>query len=407
MITQIRKDRGRRSETFNRRDEVVEPRLTSTSILRPGINPDMINLPSNCIDESAVRSSFVSLGTTVHDVMACINANSQRIALVVDEENRLISTLTDGDIRRAILDGVTTDSRVEEVQAHKSASGAAKPVTAPIDSDPQRLFEIMSERSIRQIPLTDRDGRVVGLVSLEDLIPQDIQSVRAVIMAGGFGKRLMPLTANTPKPMLPVGDRPLMEHTIEQLNYAGIRDVKISTHYMAEQIVQHFQDGSDFGVNVSYVNEDTPMGTAGALSLMEATDVPMLVMNGDILSGVDYRSIVSFHSEHNANMTICVRKYEMEVPYGVVECTGANVERIAEKPRLTFFVNAGIYLLGPEVHALIPKGERSDMPDLVQSAIAKGYKVVSFPIVEHWLDIGQHADYQAAQEVVKQKGSDS
>ena len=365
----------------------------------------VIAIPEQCFDYEIISKAFVYPQTTVRDAMVTIDSNAQRIALVIDRDSRLISTLTDGDIRRAILDGVTLDSLVEEVCSHKTSTLGSASITSSRSNAPQLLYDLMVENCIRQVPLVDEDSRVVGLVTLEDLRPQDYLPVKAVIMAGGFGKRLMPLTANTPKPMLPVGDKPLMEHTIQKLNSAGIRNVMISTHYMSEQIEDHFQDGSDFGVNVTYVKEDAPLGTAGALSLVEESDEPTLVMNGDILSGVDYRSIVSFHSEQSAHLTVCVRKYEFEVPYGVVQCSGADVNQIDEKPVYSFFVNAGIYLLSPEAHALIPRGQRSDMPDLVKTAISKGLKVISFPIVEHWLDIGQHADYEKAQQVVWAEGN--
>ena len=366
----------------------------------------MLELEINMdISISDVLDTFVGAHTSVRAAMASINSSRQHIALVVDDQTRLIETLTDGDIRRAILGGVNVDSYVSEICDHKRSIGGEIPVTAPVETERSILFKLMKHHSVRQIPLVNASGQVVGLVTIDEVIPDANLGMNAVIMAGGFGKRLYPLTKDTPKPMLPVGDKPLMEHTIQQLSDAGIQNVKISTHYMAEKIVDHFQDGSAFGVNVSYINEDTPMGTAGALSMVEPSNDPLLVLNGDILSNIDYRALLDYHREHQADLTICVRKYEMVVPYGVVECESSDVQRIVEKPSLTFFVNAGIYLLQPEVHRMIPAGERSDMPDLVEHCIKNNRRVVSFPIVEHWLDIGQHADYQLAQEVIKSGSS--
>ncbi|MEP6754338.1 MAG: sugar phosphate nucleotidyltransferase, partial [Chthonomonadales bacterium] len=204
------------------------------------------------ISISDVLDTFVGTHTTVREVMSCINSSRQHIALVVDDSTRLIETLTDGDIRRAILDGVAVDATVSEICKHKRSAEGTVPITASVDAERTSLFALMKTHSVRQVPLVNETGQVVGLVTLEEVLPDQNLAMNAVIMAGGFGKRLLPLTKDIPKPMLPVGNKPLMEHTIQQLSNAGIQNVKISTHYMAEKIVDHFQDGSAFGVNVSY-----------------------------------------------------------------------------------------------------------------------------------------------------------
>ncbi|MCG9894057.1 MAG: NTP transferase domain-containing protein, partial [Fimbriimonadaceae bacterium] len=211
----------------------------------------------------------------------------------------------------------------------------------------------------------------------------------------------MPLTEETPKPMLPVGGKPMLEHIVENLSSSGIRNVAITTHYRAEKIVDHFQDGGRFGVDVSYVHESQPLGTAGALGLMDKPHAPLLVMNGDILTNLNFRALLEFHRTHHAEMTVCVRQYEVSVPYGVVEGTDELVERIVEKPTLRFFVNAGVYVLEPQVHAMIPPGVKFDMPQLVEMLTSEGRRVANFPILEYWLDIGQHGDYAEAQVVAK------
>jgi NDP-sugar pyrophosphorylase family protein len=215
-------------------------------------------------------------------------------------------------------------------------------------------------------------------------------------MAGGKGSRLHPLTAEMPKPMLQVGDRPLLEIIIERLRDAGIRNVKVTTHHHRQKITDHFGDGRGFGVELSYVEEDQPLGTAGGLGLMEPPTETTLVMNGDILTDVDVRAMLRYHREHEADLTVGVRQYELKVPYGVVECDGPVVKGLSEKPVLGLFVNAGIYLLEPAVFRLIPIGERFDMTDLMQRVLADGRPMVSFPIREDWLDIGQLADYEQA-----------
>lgn len=342
----------------------------------------------------------VSLDSSIHQAVTQIDRNQTGIVLITDEDGKLLGTVTDGDVRRAILAGRSLDTPVSELLWHKD-SFYSEPVTAPVGTERAILLQLMQERVVRQVPLLDIHGRVAGLVTLDELLPDQVPSLQAVIMAGGFGTRLHPLTEDMPKPMLPIGERPLMELIIEQLHHAGIRRVNIATHYLSEKIVDHFGTGQVFGVDLSYVNEDRPLGTAGALGLMEAPNDPLLVINGDILTRVDFRAMLSFHREHRADLTIAVRQYDVQVPYGVIECDGERVRQVSEKPLLKFLVNAGIYLLEPSVHTYIPKGLHFNMTDLIQCLIAEGRPVVSFPIVEYWLDVGQHADYEQAQEYIK------
>jgi NDP-sugar pyrophosphorylase family protein len=201
--------------------------------------------------------------------------------------------------------------------------------------------------------------------------------------------------------MLLVGDRPLLELIIEQLSGSGIHKVNITTHYKPEKITEHFGDGSGFGVELNYVNEEQPLGTAGALGLMEESDEPLLVINGDILTRIDFRALFAYHHEHRADLTVAVRQYDLKVPYGVVECDGPMVSGLREKPVINFFVNAGVYLLQPSVRRLIGNGERLDMTDLIQRLLEAGRPVASFPVLEYWLDIGQLPDYEQAQEDVR------
>ena len=222
-----------------------------------------------------------------------------------------------------------------------------------------------------------------------------------VIMAGGAGTRLLPLTEHIPKPMLPVGGKPLIEIIIEQLRDAGVRQINISTHHGHEKITEHFGDGQHLGIELSYVAEDQPLGTAGALGLLKCPEHTMLVINGDILTGVDFRAMLAFHREHSADLTIAVRQYGIQVPYGVIECDGSVVRQLTEKPAVNFLVNAGIYLLEPMVHQYIPSKQRFDMTDLIQRLLDVQRKIVSFPIHEYWVDIGQPSDYQLAQEHAK------
>jgi dTDP-glucose pyrophosphorylase len=329
--------------------------------------------------------------------MECIDRNRQGIALVVDGDGRLTGTVTDGDIRRAMLADVPLDGRVA-VLLERQASverGRPVPLTAPIGSPVAELIVLMHRYEVRQIPLVDADGHPEDLVLLHELVDVEGPPLRAVVMAGGLGTRLGELTADTPKPMLPVGDRPLLERIIEQLREAGIRHVNLTTHYRADVIADHFGDGSDHGVEIEYVSEQEPLGTAGALGLVEG-DEPILVMNGDILTRVDFRAMQHFHEEHDADMTIAVRPYRAHVPYGLVELDGSRISGIAEKPLVRGFVNAGIYLIDPGVCAFVERDERLDMPQLIERLLANGRSVVGFPLREYWLDIGRPADYERA-----------
>lgn len=318
------------------------------------------------------------------------------IALVVDDKNRLIGTITDGDIRRAMLAALDLATPVSALLVRKAGTQYSKPVTANLRTGHEELLSLMLQNALRQIPLLDEEGCVVGLVLRDDLAPPEELQLQAVIMAGGLGTRLRPLTENLPKPMLPVDGKPLMERVIEQLRQAGIRRMNITTHFKPEKIIDHFGDGRAFGVELNYVDEKQPLGTGGALGLMPPPHEPVLVINGDILTQVDFRAMLNFHQENNADMTVAVRRYEMQVPYGVIECEGVQVRSLQEKPQVGFLVNAGIYLLEPSVYQYIPQNTSFNMTDLIQWLLDAKRSVVSFPIHEYWLDIGQHVDYNQA-----------
>ncbi len=332
----------------------------------------------------------------LRDVIASIDRNGNGIALVVDEHLRLIGTITDGDVRRAVLGGVDLDANLQVLLKQPGSGVPRMPTTAPAGTSEVELLKMMRESTLRHIPLVDEGGHVVDIALLSDLVLADEVPLRAVVMAGGFGTRLLPLTAEIPKPMLPVGGRPLLELIVNQLKSAGIRRIDVATHYMGEAIADHFGDGQAFGVDIQYVREDHPLGTAGALSLVQESDEPLLVINGDILTGLDFRTMLQFHREHDADMTVAVREYNFRVPYGVVELDGVFIRQLAEKPVIRHFINAGIYLLSPEVHRSLAPGKPCDMTDLIARLIGEGGRAVSFPLREYWLDIGAMEDYERA-----------
>lgn len=343
-----------------------------------------------------IESFLLPVVSSIREAIKCIDHNRRGIALLIDTNQRLVGTITDGDLRRGVLAGCELNGPVTTL-LHGKPAQYAQVTTAPHGTAPEEMASLMRKASIRHLPILDADGHIVDLAMLDDPDAEPHLPLEAVIMAGGFGKRLAPLTHTLPKPMLPVGDRPLLELTIERLRKSGIHRVNVTTHYLSEKIADHFGDGKDFGIDLNYVTEEESFGTAGALSLMDKPDQPLLVINGDILTDVDFRAMLEFHRQHKAEATIGVRQYDLQVPYGVVDCEGAEVTELREKPTLNFLVNAGIYLLEPSVHESIPRGRHFDMTDLVRHLMIKSRRVVSFPVLEYWLDIGQLKDYERAQ----------
>lgn len=341
-----------------------------------------------------IKTLFVSKDTSLKQVLQCIDSNRQGIALVVDAQRRLIDTITDGDMRRAILDQLSLDSRVEDLLPRKHTQHP--PVMAFKGVSEAELLSLMNEGGIRHIPLVDSHGRVVDIALLTEIANGRTMNLRGVVMAGGFGTRLRPLTNEIPKPMVPIAGRPLLEHIINQLRESGIRRVDFTTFYKGEVIEQHFRDGTGFGVQIGYTQETEPLGTAGSLHLLEDWSETLLVMNGDIFTKMDFQALFNFHEEHDADMTVAVRTYEIAVPFGVIETDGESITGISEKPVIRNFINAGVYLLSPRVRQLIPTGEVFHMTDLIQKLVSEKRKVICFPIHEYWIDIGNMEDYQEA-----------
>jgi len=316
--------------------------------------------------------------------------------VVIADGGRFVDVITDGDFRRAMLANIHMDSPMAHLAAQKHKLHR-EPITAPHTATESEILDILITHEIKQLPLLGPEGWLDAIAIHAATEKGTELPVRAVVMAGGFGTRLRPLTAITPKPMLNVDGKPLLERIIGQLHSAGIRRVNVTTHHQADKIVEHFGSGDAFGVELEYVNEEEPLGTAGSLSLIDGADETVLVMNGDILTNMDFGAMLDFHRAHRAALTVAVRQYDVEVPYGVVECDGAKVRKLREKPNMSFFINAGIYLVEPGARELIPERKHFDMTDLIEALISSGKEVISFPIREYWLDIGQHEDYLRAQ----------
>lgn len=338
--------------------------------------------------------SIVDPSTPIVVAMAQLDKAGTGALLLCNRNQELIGLLTDGDIRRAILQSLPMDGPCLNIASRT-------PVTVPAPITHAEALRLMNTHDINHLPVIDTAGRVQQFLLRKDLVTDADLGISAVIMAGGRGTRLRPLTDSIPKPMLPVGDRPLLELTIKQLRKCGIRDVNLTTHYLPEMITDHFGDGSEFGVDISYCLEDNPLGTAGGVQLVKNRNNTLLVMNGDILTDLPLQEFVAYHHDNGADMTVGLRKYELKVPYGVVKSDGVKITGLQEKPVLDFFINAGTYLVSPVAREFIPEGRKFDMTDLIQALIDAGRTVIGFPIREYWLDIGRLEDYQQAQEDVR------
>ncbi len=316
-----------------------------------------------------------------------------RIVLVVDECNKLLGTVTDGDIRRGLLKHLSMDICITEVMNKR-------PITAYIRNDKKSVLALMKENDLFHIPLLDADGCLDGLETLHHLIENVKYENPVFLMAGGFGKRLGSRTKDTPKPLLRVGDKPILETIVTQFIDRGFHNFYISTFYKAEMLYEYFGNGSRWGVSIEYVEEESPLGTAGALGLLPENHdgLPIIMMNGDLLTKVNFAELLKFHNEHNNIATVCVCKYGIDVPYGVVEQDGFKIKSIIEKPTHNFFINAGIYVLNSSVRENIDGSSYLDMPQLLQQQIENGENVNMFPIHEYWLDIGREEEYVRAGE---------
>ncbi|QYJ95149.1 nucleotidyltransferase family protein [Shewanella spartinae] len=340
--------------------------------------------------------------STIREALEIINNEALRIALVVDYNQHLIGVVTDGDIRRGLLENLSLTESVNRV-------ANLSPLTVRLGTAKKDIVKLMEERGILSIPLIDDEGRVVGLETLHGALHRPKYQNPVFLMAGGFGTRLRPLTDNCPKPMLKIGNKPILETVIRSFIKAGFVNFYISTHYMPELIHAHFGDGSEFGANIKYVHEESPLGTGGALGLLPKDlpkDLPLIMMNGDVLTKVDFQRLLDFHVNHDADATMCVREYDYQIPYGVINGEGNKIISMVEKPIQRFFVNAGIYVVSPRVIQSVPENHRIDMPTLLEQHMQERNNVLMFPIHEYWLDIGRMDDFNRAQADIHTLGLD-
>jgi dTDP-glucose pyrophosphorylase len=341
----------------------------------------------------SVKDILIGPDVSILEAMQKIEKGSAQIALVIGSSDRLLGTVTDGDIRRAILRGRKLEERVDTVMN-------ADPLTFVEGSSREAAAALMRDKAIHHLPVIDHERRVVGLVTLDAVLREQREETTVVLMAGGLGSRLRPLTDATPKPLLPVGGRPLLEITIDNLARQGFLRFVLSVNYRAEMFHDHFGSGEQLGVDIQYLHETERLGTAGALRLMpERPAAPILVMNGDILTNLNARRLVQFHRDQKVAATMCVREYEWKVPYGVVSMTdNGRMAGFEEKPSRREFVNAGIYVLSPEALDHLPSSGAVDMPTLIGALAAASGPAAIYPLHEYWLDIGHLDDLRRAQD---------
>lgn len=339
------------------------------------------------------EKTLISPQSSIKHALEIIDHQAMRVALVVDQERRLLGIVSDGDIRRGLLNDLSLSNEVAEVMN-------TNPTTVMEGVSKDELIHLMERKSILSLPVIDESRKVIGLETLHAALLKPKHQNPVFIMAGGFGTRLRPLTDTCPKPMLKVGDRPILETLLRSFMKAGFVNFYISTHYLPEQIRDHFGDGTNMDINITYVHEEEPLGTGGALGLLPKDlpqGMPLIMINGDVLTTVDFQRLLEFHLEHDADATMCVREYDYQIPYGVINGDGNKITSMVEKPVQRFFVNAGIYVVSPVVFRSVSRNQYIDMPTLLERHMCDRQNVLMFPIHEYWLDIGRMDDFKRAQ----------
>jgi dTDP-glucose pyrophosphorylase len=352
------------------------------------------------INEKTWKRSLMSPLGSIEEAIKILNDSSLRIVLIVDSDFKLMGTVSDGDIRRGLLKGLAINSPISEVVNQK-------PIVISENFPKEEVLKIMSENKVFQVPVIGEDLRLVDLFLWEELYSPTARDNTMVIMAGGKGSRLLPKTAKIPKPMLRLGEKPILEHIIKRAKEEGFSRFILAIHHLGEVIEEYFGDGKTLGVDISYVKEKIPLGTAGALSLIEPKQSkPIIVTNGDVLTDIKYGEILDFHNQSNGIATMAVQMREWQNPYGVVNTDGIEITSYQEKPITRTLINAGVYVIDPSVLELLTGVTSCDMPQLFELARGKGMKTVAYFAHESWIDIGTHEDFESASGQTKKRNSD-
>ena len=342
------------------------------------------------------RESVLPLDGTIQEVVQNLEKNSLRIVLIVNAHGVLVGTITDGDIRRGLLQGLTLNSQIRKVVNDN-------PICVDLNTDSTKVSKLMRIHKINHIPIVSENHKLVGLHVLDNPGHNTISknSTLLVIMAGGEGRRLLPLTLNCPKPMLQIAGRPILEHIISNAYQEGFQKILISVNYLGNLIEKYFKNGSNFGLQIEYLKESLPLGTIGALSLINPKpESTFIVMNGDIITNIKLNELLEFHKKNGADLTVAVREQSWQNPYGVINIKDLEITEFIEKPTQINLINAGIYVMEPFILELLEKSVPCDLPSLIERVKAKFGKVIAFPLHETWLDIGNPLQFQQAQNML-------
>lgn len=332
------------------------------------------------------RDSLITKDGTILTALEKIQAGGMCIAFVVDGDNKLLGVVADSDIRRALIKGASLSDPVHTIMN-------SNPAVASTRDHISAILAVMAKSGLSQIPVLDDHGRMTHVEFLGDILRRNQKENMVVVMAGGLGTRLRPMTENMPKPMLPVGGKPMLEIILDNLIKGGFHRFAFAVNFKAEVIENHFGDGKKWGVEITYLKENKRLGTAGAIGMLpRKPEHPLLIINGDVIANISYTHLLEFQARHRAQAVMCVREYSMQVPYGVVETEGDLLLNIVEKPVHTHYINAGIYLLAPDMLDLIPENEFFDMPSLFQCAMESQRKTMVYPITDLWFDVGRKED---------------
>ena len=341
----------------------------------------------------------VDVGSALTEVIKTIQGSSSYGCALVFKDDTFVNLITDGDVRRALLELVSMNITAADIVATKLKSDRPNPIAAQMVSSLAERRALFRSNNLRQLLIVDINGNPVDIITYETvrIAPRELEAeFSALIMAGGFGMRMRPLTNSIPKPMLPINGIPLMELIVDKLRKSGVRKIYVSTHYLSEVIINHFGDGTKFNVAIEYLKESTPLGTGGCLSLIQDTSRDILVINGDILTELDLRMFYGNHSRNNADLSIATSIYSVQVPYGVLEAKDANVLQLREKPTFRYLINSGIYVVSHSLLQTLPTEHYYNITDLIENLLHLKRKVVQFPIFEKWIDIGRIEDYENA-----------
>lgn len=322
-----------------------------------------------------------------------INELNGLVVFIIDANQVVLGTITDGDIRRGLLNDLSLEDSIEKVMYQNFRFIKNSNFSLTTINEYKKL-------NLSIIPVIDEEGKLVKIIDLTTL--RSVIPVEVLLMAGGKGERLRPLTDSLPKPLLMVGDKPIIEHNIDRLSLYGVEKLTISVKYKAEMIENYFKDGSEKGLSINYIHENEPLGTLGSISLIDTiqTDA-ILVMNSDLLTNIDFEDFYAFFEDKKADMAVASIPYRVEIPYGVLETNGDQIINLKEKPSYTYYSNAGIYLIKTNMLSKIPKNTFFNATDLIHLLMADKKSVVNYPIINYWLDIGKHDDYEKAQEDIK------